>query len=90
MKRNLSSSSNTSGQMAGESFPTLSFVEEPVNLELTDNIKKHIGREVFLFSCRIVKYNQYGWRNTRHFLLTQESIMLLKNKCKDLRRKVSI
>ena len=76
----LSSSSTHSGQMIGqEPLPVISYKEEPVNLDLTDAIKKHIGREVFLFSCKIVKYNGYGWRNTRYFLLTQESIMLLKN-----------
>jgi len=66
------------------------FVEEPVNLNLTAELKKHVGGEVFLFSCNIVKYNSFGWRNGRTFLLTQESLMLLKNKCRDLRRKVAI
>jgi hypothetical protein len=32
-------------------------VEEPVNLNLTEELKKHVGREIFLFSCNIVKYN---------------------------------
>jgi len=61
-----------------------------VNLNLTEELKKHVGREIFLFSCNIVKYNQFGWRNNRTFVLTQDSLMLLKNKCRDLRRKSAI
>ena len=49
-----------------------------------------MGKEIFLYSCKVVKYNQYGWRNTRTLVMTQESFMLLKNKCKDLRRKILI
>lgn len=50
--------------------PAIKFVEEPVSLELTEEIKKHVGREIFLFSCKIVKYNSFGWRNNRTFVLT--------------------
>ena len=48
----------------------IKFVEEPVSLDLTEAIKKHVGREIFLFSCKIVKYNSFGWRNNRTFVLT--------------------
>jgi hypothetical protein len=37
-----------------------------------------------------VKYNEYGWRNTRQFCITQESFCLLKDKSTNLRRKVYI
>lgn len=66
------------------------FIEEQLNLVMTPALAKHVGNEIFLYSCVIVKYNQYGWRNTRTLLATQESIMLLKNKDRDLRRKLAI
>jgi len=46
------------------------FVEEPVNLDPTEAMKKHIGKEIFLFSCNIVKYNKFGWRDKRSFIVT--------------------
>ena len=61
-----------------------------LNLTLTPDLMQHVGKEVFLYSCVIDKYNPYGWRNRRTLLMTQQSIMLLNNKNKDLRRKVEI
>lgn len=46
------------------------FKEGTLNLEMTPELRKHVGDEVFLYSCKIVKYNQYGWRNTRTLCLT--------------------
>ena len=67
-----------------------SFTE--LNLELPDeDLKEHIGDEVFLLSCNIIRYNKYGWKNVRTLCLTQENIMVLKrlNKSrKELRLKV--
>lgn len=87
----MSTSSNTSGGITlDQPVKAADFVEEPVSLELTEALAQHIGGEVFLFSCPIIKYNQYGWRNKRTFCLTQQSFLLLKNKCKDLRRTVPL
>lgn len=70
--------------------PAKNFQEDQINLEVTPELSVHLGKEVFLFSCKIVKYNRYGWRNTRTFCITQESFYLLKDKCRKLRRKVAI
>jgi tmRNA-binding protein len=83
-------SSPSNGSSSNLFVNAINFVEEKLNLELTPAIAKHIGQEIFLYSCKIVKYNQYGWRNERTLVMTQESLMLLKKKCKDLRRKVAI
>jgi hypothetical protein len=73
--KSTSSDSKTYSSLGGSTPSTagiqaIKFVEEPVNLNLTEELKKHVGREIFLFSCNIVKYNQFGWRNNRTFVLT--------------------
>jgi hypothetical protein len=73
-----------------EKVQAKAFKEGTLNLDMTPELRKHIGDEVFLYSCKIVKYNQYGWRNTRTLCLTQDSLLMLKNKCKDLRRRENI
>ena len=52
------------------------------NFELTDDLRPHIGTEIFLFSCPVLRYNRYGWRNYRILVLTQETIIILKKKKK--------
>ena len=41
-----------------------------------------IGDEVFLLSCKVIRYNKYGWKNTRFLALTQDSILMMKQKNK--------
>lgn len=41
-----------------------------INFKLTSELKKLIGDEVFLLSAPVVRYNKYGWRNSRLLLLT--------------------
>ena len=41
-----------------------------------------IGDEVFLLSCKVIRHNKYGWKNTRFLALTQESILIMKQKNK--------
>lgn len=33
------------------------FKEGTLNLDMTAELKRHVGSEVFLYSCQIVKYN---------------------------------
>jgi hypothetical protein len=37
--------------------PAKPFNEELINLEVTPAIQKHLDGEIFIFSCKIVKYN---------------------------------
>lgn len=39
-----------------------------------------LGQEVFLFSCPIIRFNKYGWRNARILILSQDHIYVLKQK----------
>jgi len=57
-------------------------VDLRVNLVLTEDLRKLIGGEVFLLSAPVVRYNKYGWRNTRLLVLTQDSLLILKQKSK--------
>jgi len=41
-----------------------------VELDCSDELRKLIGNEVFLLSSKVLRYNKYGWRNTRIFVLT--------------------
>lgn len=59
-------------------------------MECSAELRQHIGTEIFLLSCKVTKFNKYGWRNTRTLALTQDTILILKNKCKELRRKVNL
>ena len=52
------------------------------NFDLTDDLSPHTGKEIFLFSCPILRYNKYGWRNCRLLVLTQETLIILKQKSK--------
>jgi hypothetical protein len=63
-------SSPSNGSSSNLFVNAINFVEEKLNLELTPAIAKHIGQEIFLYSCKIVKYNQYGWRNERTLVMT--------------------
>lgn len=55
------------------------------SFEIAEDLKEHVGREVFILSCPILRYNKYGWRNTRVLVLTQSTIQILKQK--DRKRK---
>lgn len=46
------------------------FKEEQLILNVTPQIQAHIGDEVFISSCQIVKYGEYGFRNTRNLVIT--------------------
>jgi hypothetical protein len=50
-------SSPSNGSSSNLFVNAINFVEEKLNLELTPAIAKHIGQEIFLYSCKIVKYN---------------------------------
>jgi hypothetical protein len=54
----------------------------PCNFDLTDDVRPHTGTEIFLFSCPILRYNKYGWRNCRLLVLTQETLIVLKQRSK--------
>ena len=46
-------------------------------------LRRLIGKtEVFLLSCPIIRYNKYGWRNARLLVLTQDTLIIIKQKKK--------
>jgi hypothetical protein len=51
-------------------------------LVCTADLRQHIGTEIFLLSCPVVRYNKYGWRNLRTLVLTQDTIVILKQRSK--------
>ena len=63
-------------------------------MECANAIRPHIGSEVFLLSCEVIKYNKFGWRNERTLVLTHESLIILKNRRRqntfEMRLKASI
>jgi len=41
-----------------------------------------IGDEIFLLSTPVLRYNKYGWRNMRLLVLTQDTLILFKQRSK--------
>ena len=57
------------------------------------DLQEIVGNEVFLLSVRVIKYNKYFFKNTRFLTLTQENILIVKQKNKtqkELRLKLAL
>lgn len=51
------------------------------SFKCSSELRNLIGEgEVFLLSCPVIRYNKYGWRNTRLLVLTQETLIIIKQK----------
>ena len=63
-----------------------------LRLSYTKDLQEFVDEESFLLQTIIVRYNKYGWKNIRTLILTQDNIMILKQKNKakkELRLKVT-
>ena len=76
---------------AGPLTITTTQVPKDVVRECTEEMRGLIGNEVFMLSVPVLRYNKYGWRNTRLLVLTETSLMMVKqrSKMKELRKRVS-
>jgi hypothetical protein len=44
--------------------------EDDISLTIPDDLKLHLGSEVFILCCQLIRYNKYGWKNVRTMVLT--------------------
>ena len=53
-----------------------------IQFECSEELRTLIGDEIFIISTPVLRYNKYGWRNTRLLVLSQESLFLFKQRSK--------
>ena len=67
-----------SGSSDEQTKRIIGLIAEEVMTKCPPDMVQFVGDEVFLLSCKVIRYNKYGWRNTRFLALTEESILILK------------
>ena len=73
---------NTQSSEENRASPTSSEQKTALILACPADQADIVGEEVFLLCCKVIRYNKYGWKNTRFLTLTQEGILILKQKNK--------
>ena len=43
---------------------------DDISFDIPEDLREHLGSEVFLLSSEVIKYNKYGWKNIRTIVLT--------------------
>ena len=61
---------------------TTTHVHKDIQKQCSEEMRTLIGEDLFLFAVPILRYNKYGWRNMRLLVLTQQSLLILKQRSK--------
>ena len=53
-----------------ESVVKISSPKTQIQFECSEELRTLIGDEIFIISTPVLRYNKYGWRNTRLLVLS--------------------